>query len=250
MNLNTKPSKFFFEQEIGARIEQMTAGGVPVRLLELGSGTSEIADRLLERFPSLSYVGIEPDAGTSAKAASLLARHGGRGLVIKSLAYGGVREKALEEKFDICFSLSVLEHVKTLEPFLQFSSEMTKLGGEIAHLYDLGHSLYPHNLKERLQVMICDSFLRPLVPEGKIAGYVDPKEVKRLLEKYSCDVKRTTYHNMRSHVAMLKGISNQEKKLAAMRDVIQFEQAHMNDVEDQKLRERLFPSICLWATKR
>ena len=71
MNLNTKPSKFFFEQEIVARVERVTAGGASARLLELGSGASEIADRLLERFPTLSYVGIEPDAGTSAKATAI-----------------------------------------------------------------------------------------------------------------------------------------------------------------------------------
>lgn len=45
------------------------------------------------------------------------------------------------ESFDLTVSLSVLEHVKYLDPFLRASVAATRPGGTVVHGYDLGHSL-------------------------------------------------------------------------------------------------------------
>jgi hypothetical protein len=58
------------------------------------------------------------------------------------------------ESFDLTVSLSVLEHVKYLDPFLRASVAATRPGGTVVHRYDLGHSLYPATKYERLLVVV------------------------------------------------------------------------------------------------
>jgi hypothetical protein len=123
---------------------------------------------------------------------------------------------------------------------------MAKVGGQIIHLYDLGHALYPGGIKEWLQTRICGTPLLRLVPEAKVARYLATEDVRALIESADGRVDEVTFHNMRSHVALLKAVQDDG---SLMKQINAFEQSGFSKVPDMKTRERLFPSICFWSTK-
>lgn len=204
-----------------------------------------MASRLLTDLPSLRYVGIEPDPGAFALAKKNLPSEP-RAVLLQGFGYGDVQEPALQEPFDVVCSLSVLEHVKDLERFIRYSARMTKAGGEIVHLYDLGHALYPSGIKEWLQTRACGTPLLRFIPETKVARYLATEDVRKLIESAGCRVDDVTFHNMRSHVALLKAAQGGGDLL---NQINTFEQSNFSNVSDLKAREKLFPSICFWSTK-
>jgi SAM-dependent methyltransferase len=111
-------------------------GDHPLRVVDMGCGTAKDWPSILRSHPRVIYTGIEPNARSRTTANELL-----RGLPAKVLAGWGEATDA--GVFDLTLSLSVLEHVKYLDPFLRASVAMTRSGGTIVHRYDLGHSLYP-----------------------------------------------------------------------------------------------------------
>ena len=241
--LLSKPSKQFFASELLNNLE--ARGNVPVRILEMGCGTAEIAEIVLKKFPNVEYVGIEPYPPSFQKAKERL-KDCSNGLVIEGFGYGEVKHPKLGQPFDIVFSLSVLEHVKQLQKFLDVSVAHARQGGEVIHLYDLGHALYPSNIKEWIQTRLCSSVFLPLIPQHKVARYLSTKQVETMLQKSGCEIKKITFHNMLSFVALLK--SRMEEGL--MDEMVKFELAHNQDIIDLKAREKAFPSICFWTTKK
>lgn len=240
--LPTKPSKYLFQTELSKRIEHIESGK-NIRLLEIGSGTSEIAKNLIEKFPCIEYVGIEPSHEAVVRARKNL-QDSPRVTIIEGLGYDKASHPELQQPFDIVFSLSVLEHVKQLEKFIDFSVSMARMGGEVAHLYDLGHSLHPSSVKEWIQTRLCATPVLKLFPEQKVARYLATEEVQELLQK-KCDIQKISCSNMPNHVQLLK--NHLEENL--LQEVIAFEQAHAEKVTDIKKREKLFPSICFWAKR-
>lgn len=215
-------------------------------LLDLGSGQSSRFSRFFERYPQLTYVGVEPNPSEAAIATKLLAGSS-QATVYNRLAYDPVPGAP----FDICLSLSVLEHVKQLDRFLENSVAMTKRGGHIVHRYDLGHSLYPSSLKERFQVFLGNRF-PSILPEHKFVRYVDPDEVVRTLERAGARVTKITYHQMRDHKRFSKEFvpASDEARHCAER-VMDWEfdiSPHLSVMPKAK-REMLFPTICVWAMK-
>ncbi len=240
--LLAKPSKQFFAAELLKKLE--TSAGKPVRILEMGCGTAEVIEFALQKFPNITYVGIEPYPPSFQRAKDRLKAYP-NATVLEGFGYGEVKHPALEQPFDIVFSLSVLEHVKQLKKFMDMSIAKARPGGEVIHLYDLGHSLHPGGLKEWVQTRLCSSIFLPLIPEHKVARYVSSKSVEKMMQDGGCTVDRTTFHNMPNLVQLLKG--RMEEKL--MQDIVEFETAHFEAVADISQRERLFPSICVWAKR-
>jgi len=240
----SKPSKYHFQTRLIERLEGERSSGKEFRVLEIGSGTSEVAHALLTRFPFLRYVGIEPDPVSVAKARERL-KGIDRATVIHGFGYGGEKRPELERPFDMVFSLSVLEHVKDLPTFIDYSVKMARPGADVIHLYDLGHALYPSGLKERIQTKLCGTGLLRIFPEHKVARYLATEDVRKLLEG-SCDIKEVTFHNMPSLVALSKRVVDE----GLMREIVAFESAHAGKVADMKLREKLFPSVCFWTKKK
>ena len=240
-----KPSKFDFHQRLAHKLGRMTDR--PVRLLELGCGRAEIPAELLKKFPNVTYVGIEPDPTSCATAKKNLSAFE-HSTVLNGLAYGGVENAALRDPFDIVFSLSVLEHVKDLPTFIKFSADKTKQGGEIVHLYDLGHSLYPSSFKERVQVWLCNSPLLPFIPENKIARYLSTEYVQGLLESNGCAVKDIAFRNLRGHSSVVRDL-NDGANDQIMQRLVDHEQWLSGLVTDIKKKEYLLPSICFWTVK-
>ncbi|MBU0546272.1 class I SAM-dependent methyltransferase [Patescibacteria group bacterium] len=164
------------------------------RILDMGSGRSKNILRFLSQNPKLHYVGIEPNKADANFARDLLKQYT-NATIINQLGYNPIENFG---QFDVCMSLSVLEHVKELKTFLTNSVKAVKSGGLIVHLYDLGHSLYATSLKERLQVSLSNNFV-DLLPESKVARYVNLEQVSQMLLGQGAEVREVTYHQMRSH---------------------------------------------------
>ncbi|MFH1170776.1 MAG: methyltransferase domain-containing protein [Candidatus Vogelbacteria bacterium] len=218
------------------------------RILDLGSGRSENFVELLKKFPNLHYVGIEPNKSDADIARRVLAEFN-NAKIINDLAY----KLPIEERdFDICISLSTLEHVKDLKTFLKTSVESVKSGGVIIHRYDLGHALHPSSFKERFQVFVGNNFPW-LLPESKFVSYVDCNWVVKELEYLGAKVFQTTYHQMPNHKAFLKLFKQDtEKKISLANTIIEWEFAVSPEIASwpKKNREKLFPCLAVWAHKK
>jgi SAM-dependent methyltransferase len=141
-------------------------GGRPARVLDLGCGTAANFETALRRHPNVSYTGVEQNREALAQAKELLA-----GLSNVEL-YEGFGERFGGADFDLVISLSVLEHVKHLHPFLSVSVQAARPGSKILHRYDLGHALFPSTLGERLRVGMAKR-VPALVPAARFTTYPD-----------------------------------------------------------------------------
>ncbi|MCC7357273.1 hypothetical protein IT408_02085 [Candidatus Uhrbacteria bacterium] len=122
---------------------------------------------------------------------------------------------------------------------------MARVGGEVIHLYDLGHALYPSNTKEWIQTRLCGTPLIRFIPEYKVARYLKIEWVQSLLEK-QCDIEEVTWNNMPNLVRLVKSHMNEE----LMREIVHIEAEISKKVTDLRLKEQLFPSICFWTRKK
>lgn len=241
-NMLDKPAKWYLLQRL---LEYADEHKGQVSILELGAGRAYVIKKVLEQFPNLRYVGIEPDPISAKYAQGQLAGFE-NAKIVHSLAYNQNQPIAEQDKFDLVMSLSVLEHVKDLKSFFAFGSAHTKPDGAHIHVYDLGHALYPSNLKEKLQVALCNSVLRQYIPENKIARYVPLEEVESVCGAHNIIIEQVTYHNMPGHVSWLKK-AGQEELMGLITDLeIKMAQKMPPGLD----KEKLFPSVCVWGHLR
>lgn len=216
-------------------------------VIDLGSGLSKNFLPLLDRFPGLKYIGIEPDKGSADEAIRLL--RGKNATIINQLGYQLPTQ--LMNSADLVISLSVIEHIKHLDDFLTTSVKAGKPGAHIIHQYDFGHALSPSSLKERFQVFLCHYFPW-LIPENKYVAYVDVKRVVKKLEAGGARVDKITRHQMPNHKQLLKFFPIDTVEQQALADEIhewEFKASeHLVSLEIKKW-EKLFPGVCIWARK-
>jgi SAM-dependent methyltransferase len=235
-----------FKELFVEHLEEVLPKG-PARVLELGSGHSQAVVDLLKRRSDVTYRGVEPSASAHASARELL-----KDFSNAELTHGFAYDIGESSTWDLCFSLSVLEHVKQLEKFLAESVRVVKQNGWIVHRYDLGHSLTPSSLKERGQVFIGNRFPK-LLSEHTFVSHLHMETVVAFLQKHGADVKRVTFHQMPEHKSLLKQLKNDTpEKAALIRELVEWEFKISPFVRElpQKTRERLFPAIAVWAQKR
>lgn len=235
------------KQHFITKLEETIEIKQDTKILDLGSGQSKNWIPLLKKYPSLQYIGIEPKKSDAEIARNLL-KNFKNIKIYNQLAY----KIDNLNNFDICISISVLEHVKQLEKFLISSIESVKSGGYIIHRYDLGHSLYPGSFKERLQVFLGNNFPK-LLPEKKFVRYLDEKKICKFLEENGVKIQKITYHQMPNHKAFLKFFeTNTDKKLSLANKILdwEYETSEFLYEINQKQRELLFPAITIWAIKK
>jgi SAM-dependent methyltransferase len=105
------------------------------RILDLGCGAAINFVNLLQSYPEISYVGIEPSRESYLKAQQNLS-----GLNARLINSSGYRAyDVLREKFDIVVSFSVLEHVYKRLAYLRSAKECLKANGYFLINYDSGH---------------------------------------------------------------------------------------------------------------
>jgi cyclopropane fatty-acyl-phospholipid synthase-like methyltransferase len=237
-----KPSKF----AVLTRLEQLAGANPQARILDLGSGLSLNFRDLLARFPEVQYTGIEPNPKIADRARESFRRHPNVKIIT---GFAEAVAKLQDGYYDLVVSLSVLEHVKYLEDFLLMSARKLKPGGNLVHLYDLGHSLYPSSLKERIQVWLCNnSFFSKIIPRHRFAAYVSSKMVSKALEGEGLVVDQVTYHNTPSLVSALKRMNDVEAQ-RLMPVITELEAKMANCLEGEKMLERMLPAVAIWAHK-
>jgi len=236
------------KQYLAKKLELFFNPSGVTKLLDLGSGQSKNIIPLLEKYPNLYYVGVEPQTSEANIAQKLLSKFP-HAKIYNQLAYDPVPN---ENDFDICVSLSVLEHVKQLEKFLINSIKAVKSGGRIIHIYDLGHALYPKSLKEKFQIFLGTKFPW-ILPEKKFVRYLDVKQVSKILIDNGATVEKITYHQMPNHKAFLKNFqADTPEKLKLVEEIMEWEYKVSKFLPelDQKQRELLFPTINIQAIKK
>jgi SAM-dependent methyltransferase len=217
-----------------------------LRVMDLGCGTAAYVPALMEAFPNLEYVGVEPIASSYAAAEKNLT--GVKNTKIHfQLGYDFVPDE-VEATFDLVFSLSVLEHIKHLDRFIALGAKYVKSGGLMVHRYDLGHALHTHSLKEKLHVLVGNNF-PAILPERQFVRYVPELEVRALYEKYAVTPIDTTYHQMPNLKQLEKFF--RANKGSVITDLFTWEIKYQADFKliPVKAREKLFPAIAVWGQK-
>jgi len=237
-----------FKEFLLEKILDKVSGISEPKILDLGSGRSKNVLEILTKHPNVHYTGVEPSK-VDADFASALFKQYNKVKIINQLGYQSV---AGAGEFDVCVSLSVLEHVKDLEAFLVNSAKSVKSGGVIVHLYDLGHSLHQSSLKERIQVFLSNHFIK-ILPESKIARYIDLDFVTQIMKENGCLRQEITYHQMPSykHFFNIFKLDNPEKQALA-EEIYEWEfkiSKYLSEIDRAK-REDFFPSVCLWFVKQ
>lgn len=223
-----------------------TKGRRALRVLDVGCGTSFYVPGLVEKFPDITYVGIEP-ISASFKKAQEFTKDVPQATVHFGLAYDALTEYE-DESFDVIISLSVLEHVKRLDDFMKFCSRYLAADGLMVHRYDLGHALYSHSVKEWIHVRLGNN-VPGILPETQFVRYVPEPEVWESYKKVGVTPTKATYHQ-------LPNIKLLEKHLRDT-DAVAIEELFAWELRQQKefsaiptdVREKLFPSIAVWGTK-
>jgi hypothetical protein len=218
----------------------------PVRLLDLGSGTSKDFPDLLRRYPNVAYTGVEPNDAARAAAARLLQ---GIPHVVLEGGWGESLATRYRDTFDITLSLSVLEHVKYLDEFLGTSVAMTAPGGLVVHRYDLGHALYPVSWYER--ALVWSSRTVPwLIPPSLFTTHPDLMHITRRLAACGLHDLSVRYGQLYGLKQAMNHVSHISPQLAER--VVQLD-TELAEALDSRLSDRevvrLFPTVTVRGVK-
>ncbi len=240
-------SKQFFLERV---IEQVRQGDQkkPIRLLDFGCGTASYVPALLAADAELSYIGIEP-IDKSFKEAEQNLHSLERATVHFQLGYDPIPGVEVGT-CDVVVSLSVLEHVKHLDRFIEKSSSYVRSGGLMVHRYDLGHALYTHTLKEWVHVRLGNN--TPWVlPERQFVRYVPETEVRELYTQQGFSLLPSTYHQLPNLKRLEKFNQSAPGYEAMVGDIYEWEWRHQELFRQVPLpdREALFPSVAVWGIK-
>jgi SAM-dependent methyltransferase len=237
-------SKIFFLQKL---IEE--SGLDAPRILELACGTARYMPEIFEKYPGITYTGLEPLKSSYDEAVKNIGALPQVSLYNR-LGYGEL-EGVAPESFDIVYSISALEHVKDLPAFMRMSGTYVKKGGLLVHRYDLGHALYPTSLKERIHVFLGNT-VPGILPVDKFVRYVSEEEVARLCTDVACIPYRSTYHQMPNHKSLEKASGDNGALVDAVTALHAWEwkyEEHFSALP-VRLREALFPAVAVWSRKK
>jgi len=158
-------------------IEQRVKTHETLTILDLGCGAARNFVLLLERYPGVKYVGIEPSASDCQAARDNLAGH--NATIINAYAYDVFQQ--VNEQFDVVISFSVLEHVYQRQRYLDNARDCLKPDGSFLINYDAGHFVHPRGAKERIKNRIgpilaragIEAYYQSFVPEDTFHAMIE-----------------------------------------------------------------------------
>lgn len=183
----------------------------PLFVLDAGCGVPHYIVPLLKKYPDkLGYIGMEPHAPSKRKAQELLVPYNNAILIDNtSQVWCG--------EVDVVMSLSVLEHVRDVAFFVWDHARHAKPGAKVIMLYDLGHSLRPSSLRERLQCWWCASpARRAITPPFWIARYVAHDEVLAAYKAVGIRVDHVTMHAIKTNLQLNQHRAEYERELPSI----------------------------------
>jgi len=218
-------------------------------VLDMGSGTSKDLVEVLRKYPRVRYTGVEYREQSLAKARQLLAGYPG---VELTSGFGEEVQASWADRFDVTFSLSVLEHVKHLRDFLRMSVRVTKPGGWVVHRYDLGHALHSGPY-ERTKVFLC-KHLPWAMPARHFTTHPDLREVTRTLEEAGVEIRDVGYSQLTALKQMMNRMDWDAPGSAELsRSLVELDRdlgRYMARRVDPREMEYFFPSITVAGVKR
>jgi SAM-dependent methyltransferase len=178
-------------------IERYAADKEALSILDLGCGTALNFVKLLQHYPHIRYVGIEP----SGDACDQARKHtvGLNAMIFRGYAYN-IYGKLIEEQFDLVTSFSVLEHVYRRLDYLRTVKACLKPEGYVLMNYDAGHFVHPASWRERIKNRV-GPVLAQFGAEQYYQSFVREAEFRALVTKA-----RLTILEARSFNTALKGI--------------------------------------------
>ena len=120
-------------------------------ILDLGCGNAQNFTRLLERYPKVKYVGIEPSAEACAAARRNL--EGRDATIINDHAYN-IFGRLVNEQFDVVISFSTFEHVYRRQSYINSARDCLKPDGYFLINYDSGHFTMTSSFKEGVKNIV------------------------------------------------------------------------------------------------
>lgn len=132
-------------------IERYTASKPNLTILDLGCGEGRNFVKLLQKYPQIRYVGIEPSPAACDAASRNL--NGLNATIHNDYAYD-VYGKVVQEQFDLVVSFSVMEHVYQRLAYLQSVKNCLKPDGYALINYDAGHFVGQLDMRERLKNIV------------------------------------------------------------------------------------------------
>lgn len=147
----------------------------PFSVLDLGCGAGLNFVKLLEQYPQIHFVGIEPAADECAKARRNLAHV--NATIVEGYAYSGIRASLPQPAYDFVVSFSVLEHVYRRQAYFAFVADCLAPTGRCLMNYDAGHFIQP-DVKERLKTLL-GPLLAQLGDESRYQAFVYEADVTR-----------------------------------------------------------------------
>lgn len=218
-----------------------------IKILDIGSGTSLGFVKTLSENPEFHYTGIEYREKSIEKAKANL--KGLNSTIVNG--FGENQEKIEFESFDVVISLSVLEHVKYLQSFLEQTTKFLKKGGELIHSYDLGHAIYPSTVRERVKVFLCNN-LPFLISKKHFTCYPNLNNIKDNLVRHNIKDIQITQHQMPSLKKtqnLLSSIENSDKLTTGIQNLEEEIFKNIQPVLAQRELDRLFPTILITGIK-
>ncbi|OGF68220.1 MAG: hypothetical protein A2Y62_20725 [Candidatus Fischerbacteria bacterium RBG_13_37_8] len=159
----------------------------PVSILDLGCGEALSFIKLLERYPDIYYMGIEPDKKISLKAQKNLAQFNAK----VQCAYAYDIGKRIGEKFEIVVSFSVLEHVYRRQDYMRSAKECLKDEGYFLINYDAGHFTSPeerNKIKDLARILFArmgiEKYYQSFVKEEEFQALLQDNDFKVVDAKF------------------------------------------------------------------
>ncbi len=187
-------AKLYSLNRIAAAAEQTTD---PMTIIDLGCGAGKNFVALMQHFPHIHYVGVEPSAADCAAARANLPAD--RTTIIQGYAYEGIRPQLPQLHYDFVVSFSVLEHVYRRAEYFKFIAMCLKPDGRALINYDAGHFVQP-SWKERLKNVVGPVLAR-LGNESRYQSFVHEADAQRWIRAAGLTVVESRMFNTR-----LKGV--------------------------------------------
>ena len=181
-------------------IENLASTRQEITILDLGCGTALNFVKLLELYPKIRYLGVEPDRQSCLQAQSHL--RGLNGTVVNAYAYG-IHGK-LQEEFDVVVSFSVLEHVYRRKDYLQSAKECLKPDGHVLINYDSGHFVSP-NVAGRWRNLFRPVLAR-LGAERYYQGFVKEIDFRQMAAEVGFEIVDAKFFNTHSLKSFYKTV--------------------------------------------
>jgi SAM-dependent methyltransferase len=198
-------------------IADYVQGRDAVRIIDLGSGRSRNFVRLLQTFPQVEYIGIEPSLGECAAARQALS--GLRATIHQGYAYQ-VMGTLLHEPADLVVSFSVMEHVYRRQAYLQSLRDCLKPTGYALVNYDAGHFVDPPDVRERVKNWV-GPLLARLGQERYYQSFVREADFRLMVTAVGLDVVEAQSFN--THLKGLFRLVPPEQQAAYMQRWLELE---------------------------